>query len=406
MNLLRLFVPEHWNPDQSNPAEWYWVSNTGLKGESLDRGLPTGFKTQVFLPAADVLMLDIDLPRKSRWREAIPFAIEEYLLGDLANAHIAVDTQSVHPKTRVYVMDRHWLKQLLDFLKLRGIQIDGLYSPSAILSDPNQWTALMSGHEGSLILQNGFSHTLDSGAIDHPPAMLKKILDEQDKSQRPSHLRIICNVDNLEQLARLSVTWSEILGIRCTIERDFKTQALRSLTPYATNLLSGEFAQESKATWHKLDRQFKLALTLLAISVMIWVLGYAVETWLWGNQVRQLKVQAETELRRGFPDTRSILDPDLQMQRGLANLRAQAGYYAPDELPALLSRLKELGELDYAHLISLDYQNQNAILVWHCDSAGQAQMLLTRLREMGMQGTLKPDSTGQNVILRLGQAAS
>jgi type II secretion system protein L len=231
------------------------------------------------------------------------------------------------------------------------------------------------------------------------------MLQDQEISLVPSHLRVLWEGIGPEQLAKKSVVWSEALGVRCTMESDFKLQAMQSLVPHATNLLSGEFAAESPLTWRKLDSSMRLAVIMLAISVGIWVLGYAVQTWVWGNRIQHLKAQAEMELRRGFPDTRSILDPQLQMQRGLADLRAQAGYYAPDELPALLGRLSDLGESDEVHLMSLDYQNQNAVLAWHCDSADQAQTLLGRLKQLGLEGTLKADTTGQTVMLRLGGGA-
>jgi len=405
MNLLRLFVPENWSPDDQNVTQWFWVTDTGLKGGRLDRGLPTGFRTQVFLPACEVLTLDIDLPRKGRWREALPYAVEEYLLGDLNNAHIVSDIQSVSPLTRAQILDRNWLNQLLAYLKEQGVSVDEMYSQSAVISNqPNEWTALINVHGAYLVQQNGLSHALDTVESDEPPFILKKILSEKDKTQRPTHLRLIWEGIAPDRVEQVSIAWSEELGVRCTIEGNFKGYAMRPLSAHASNVLTGAFASDSTNNWRKLNRPLKLTLILAAATVLVWVLGFSVQTWLWSNTIRQLKAQTETELRRGFPETRSILNPQLQMQKGLADLRAQAGTYSPDELPALLGRLKELGDIDYAHLISLDYQNQNALLVWHCDSADQAETLLGQLKKLGLEGTLKADSNGQNVMLKLMKA--
>jgi len=406
MNLLRLFVPENWSSDQNTGTPWYWVTDTGLKGSSLDHGLPTGFRTQVFLPTEEVLVLDIDLPRKGRWREALPFAVEAYLMGDLSSSHIVTDTHSANPRTRAHVLDRNGLSQLLAYLKERGVQPNEVYAQAAMISNhANEWTILMRPYGGCLVQQNGYCLSLDQVDGGSPPQVLSDLLSPLSSSHKPTQIRMIGQGMDHEHMVKLSLAWSENLGIRCVVENDLMTQPMRALAPHATNLLTGEFAAESHASWRKLDGQMKLAVMMLAISAVIWVLGYAVQTWMWGQSIRELKAQAETELRRGFPETRSILDPELQMQKGLAELRAQAGYYAPEELPALLGRLKELGELEGAHLISLDYQNQNALLVWHCDSADQAQTVLGRLKQLGMEGTMKSDTTGQNVTLRLGRSA-
>jgi len=406
MNLLRLFVPDNWSPDQQPLNQWYWSTNTGLRGNRLDRGLPAGFKTQVFLPSAAVLMLDIDLPRKGRWREALPYSVEEHLLGDLASAHIVADTQNISPQTRVQVLDRHWLNQLLAYLKEQGVKPEEMYAQTALISNqPNEWTILMTAHGGCLVHERGYTQALDCTEGLTPPLMLVQLLRAQYKAQKLNHLRVIWEEVHPDQLASCSVAWSDALGVRCTMESDFKTQAMRPLSPQATNLLTGEFAVDSKTTWRALNRSLKLALILLGATVVLWIAGYSLQTWIWGNHIRQLKAQAEIELRRAFPETRSILDPQLQMQKALVDLRAQSGNYAPDELPALLGRLKALDEIDYAHLISLDYQNQNALLVWNCDSADQAETLLGRLKQLGLEGTLKADSNGQKVSLRLTKAA-
>jgi len=402
MNLLRLFVPENWSPDDQDVSQWFWVTDTGLKGSRLGRGLPTGFRTQVFLPASEVLTLDIDLPRKGRWREALPFAVEEYLLGDLNNTHIVSDIHIVSPLTRAQILDRNWLNQLLAYLKEQGVRADEMYSQSAVISNqPNEWTVLINAHGAFLVQQSGLTHALDTVEGDGPPFILKKILNEKDKTQTPTHLRLIWEGITPDRVVQVSDAWSEALGVRCTIEGDFKGHAMRPLSAHASNVLTGEFSSESANNWHKLNRPLKLTLILVAVTILVWVLSFSIQTWLWGNTIRQLKAQTETELRRAFPETRSILNPQLQMQKGLADLRAQAGNYSSDELPALLGRLKELGDIDYAHLISLDYQNQNALLVWQCDSADQAETLLGRLKQLGLEGTLKADSNGQNVMLKL-----
>jgi general secretion pathway protein L len=71
-----------------------------------------------------------------------------------------------------------------------------------------------------------------------------------------------------------------------------------------------------------------------------------------------LKVQMESTFRQAFPNAQVIVDPMLQMQRQVADLRLKAGQTGPDDFLPLLTRFSTaLGARGTDALAGLEYRD-------------------------------------------------
>jgi type II secretion system protein L len=91
-------------------------------------------------------------------------------------------------------------------------------------------------------------------------------------------------------------------------------------------LLTGEFAPRGRfGRLPELARAMRPAALVLAIIVVVQFLFTFTEWWMLRSEQSRLREQMVQDFRAAFPDAQQIVDPGLQMQRNLADLRGAAG---------------------------------------------------------------------------------
>src|SRR5690606_30673700 len=88
-------------------------------------------------------------------------------------------------------------------------------------------------------------------------------------------------------------------------------------------------------------RAWRLPVAAAAAAVLVALVGLNLHWALLANESEQLRARIEQRYRDAFPGTQVIVDPLLQMQRQVANLRARAGQSGPDDFVPLLARFSQ-----------------------------------------------------------------
>ena len=140
--LLRLYLPASW-PSQQTRCEWQLLDTHGhslQSGHSEPRHWPQAQQCEVVLSADQCLLISLKLPKAARARsaEVIGYALEEQLLGDVANEHFVLgkstaaadskadknnegnESRESRAEVPVWVISKNRLQALLSTLQALG----------------------------------------------------------------------------------------------------------------------------------------------------------------------------------------------------------------------------------------------------------------------------------------------
>jgi type II secretion system protein L len=288
-------------------------------------------------------------------------ALEDQLMLDPATVHVALgksQQDDVHP---VAVIGTAWLEQALAWCRQQGIEPAGA-TPETLLwigeqasgQGPETWIARWRGHDGFVRSGPVAGFALDDGNADTPPLALQLALAEARRNnQVPSAIMLETEVD------MNAAAWSRVLD--CPV----RVQTLQpDPHPPAINLLQGTYAPRQGSSWlgKLVNKQhagkYRIAAGLAATALSVHVLG-TVADWTrlsWEN--RKLRNEMRQVFQDTFPQTRAIVDPVLQLQQQLADLRRARGYAETgDFLHALTMAGGQIGGV-----AGLSYDNGRLIL--------------------------------------------
>lgn len=349
-NVKRLFLslPDPL-PESLERIAWRLPGADPAHGEAtVAAELPGADEIWLALPAGRVLLSDIKLSKRAlrQLHGALGNVLEDRLMLDPANAHVALgkpQADDVHP---VAVVEIAWLERLLELCRRHGIEPAGAIPETLLWRGEDiagQWSARWNGHDGFVRGGPCAGFALDDGDADSPPLALQLALAEaRRRGAVPGAIALE------SELSVDTAAWSRVLDcpvIPQTLQPDPH--------PPAINLLQGAYARR-RGGWFAgiaggadLGRDlggYRLAAGLAAAALGVHLLG-TVADWArlsWEN--RQLRAEMTQVFKDTFPQTQAIVDPALQMRRQLADLRRERGFLAPgDFLHALNATAGQVG---------------------------------------------------------------
>lgn len=332
---LRIFIPAGDGAIASTPWAWTLFDASGgvlREGASPIAEAPRAGTVEAVLPAQRVLFARLRLPRvnAATIRELLPYAVEDRLLADPAQIHAVAGATNARGETVVEVVDRDWLRAMLEPLARAGLAARSAWCESELLErTPGEWHVVWGRARGLLVDDEGVAATFDPG--DGVPLALRIALDEAAaRGERPASLRVHAEDDApLPDLAR----WSGETSIRC--EPGDAWKKLSAATPRSPlNLLQGELAPRGAVSW----RLPRAAVALVATIAAIQLLFTALDTWRLQRERDALDARRESIFREAFPEARAVVDPELQMARNLADLQRTRGLPAGDEFLVQMTR--------------------------------------------------------------------
>ncbi len=360
-NVLEIFLPHGWPQSQ---ASIHWTARTGTeitrgKVDALEE-LPAHVRRHVLLvwtPPADTLLTQASLPTRNRRKiaQALPYALEEQLLGDPADLHFAYQRHN-EETLAVAVTARERMQAWLQALHDARLQPTRLCPATLSLPlDVDDW-ALAFVDDWIWLRTAPYSGIVCRATQNGPPALVAAALEEaRSTAQMPTRLTVF---NAPADFARDK--WASALELEIVLSEQSLWQARVSATP-PLNLLQGDFAP---ARGLRKQLQPLLPAAIIASIWLIGTLGFTVGNWWQLNHKHRSYQQAMTALfRQVFPDAKVVLDPALQMQRNLETLQVQTGGAGSRDLLPLLAGIAPVMRANpQASLRTLKYEDAKLTL--------------------------------------------
>lgn len=431
---LDLVLPRGW-PDAGSPVFWRWhrrgdKPQTGLVS---DLGqLPEaarGARAYVWTPAADTILTSATLPTRSQRKiaQALPFALEDQLLGDPETLHFAYRTEA-DGSLSVAVTAHERLRRWSDVLAQAGIK-PLVLCPSTLLVPwaldcwslafaedevlvrtgsasgfvaPLTQTTPPADMSGGTAQRKAVPTGTNTGAIFQPPPLLAAALQEAARSQKiPENLVVFNAPVNFP-----AESWSAQLQVPVRIEQ--ATVWDKQEEPSAPlNLLQGQFEQKGQIS-SSLRPYFPAAAMLL-----VWLLGNIGvnlgDWWKLRRQHQEYTREMTNLLMTSFPETKTVLDPAAQMQRNIDTLLARSGKQDRDMLPLLAKTAAVLRTEPRIRLRGLRYADKKLTLELTWSTPSTPDAIRAALETAGLQAevlNLTPRAGEVDGRLRLSPATA
>jgi len=313
-------------------------------------GRARGCRVSVLVPGADVVLVRAPVPAMSRQRllKAVPYALEEQLAADVEGLHFAIGALQGGGSPMVAVVSRERMDEWLSALESAGIFPELLIPDTlAVPWAPDTWSVLLSG--GQALVRTGAQ---DGFAVETENlAGLLALAGEEAGEDEPARIEAYGDAQVLEVLGELDIPISEQ-----TSEQGVLPWLATGAGERAhLNLLQGPYGREEKVGRYL--RPWRPAAAVLAVWLLaIFALG-VMETWRLGHERDALAAQIEQAYRDAFPEVKRVVNPKVQMERGLADLSKNKGDLEDDFLTLVAVSAPELARVDGLELKRMHYRN-------------------------------------------------
>ncbi len=347
-------------------------SSAGEHGEVQAALLPKASAVLGVWPAEELTLLGLQLPAmpSARVQAALAGALEDRLLGDLSQQHLAAAPREADGSLRwAACCERAALRQSLDQLEQAGCEV-GQVVPEPALLEPG-WACLQRLDDTRVRLlwrdaagEAGWLHLQQDQADAACPQVPLGILVEPG-------------------LDPLAVRW---FGEGAALQTCDRAQWLARAADSAWDLRQFDLLPRAAAQrlWNMLREQAAmpawrrvawLAGTLAALEL----LGLNLHAAQLRGQQAALEQRLQTTVAQALPGAPAVLDPGLQMRRALDQARARAGAPTGDGLEVLMGRAAQL--LAGARPLALDFRPGRLSLRL---ASGQAAPASRRCQEQGL----------------------
>ncbi len=273
----------------------------------------------VFVPGSDALVKRVNVPTRQaqKLRRAVPFALEDQLAQDVDELHFALGQPLDDATVPVVVVSRACMERWHQALEEAEVR-PGLMVPDmlAIPFEEGTWALLLEERGAQLRTEREFGVAMDR---EEAPALLELALEG---SEPP--LAGITVIDARRDrstppdLGPVEGTELRVQPVGSPLEA--LSQGVGS---GAINLLQGSYSRQEQ--YGRLWRPWRLAVALLGgLIVLQGGMGLAHYREL-RSADEQLYRQVEQTYREAFPDAKSIVNPRVQMERKLEELRGGGG---------------------------------------------------------------------------------
>lgn len=294
----------------------------------------------------------VELPTRNRerFREAVAFALEESLLGEVEGLHFVLPDRLSGTRCPVAWVERDWLAARLAALAERGYTLDALVPEPLLLPEG---TGLLDG--GLLSFRNSeAAGVAEAGwALPQVEASLTRLLAGSRTLHAPDAAERIG--EPLELLAR---DWPAQLPL---------------------NLLSGPFAPQGSTG---LSRAHRLAAVLAGLALLAGVASQAVDTVQARRQQAAMEaaVIAELRLLEGA-EARISADPLRQLGAAIAARASRSGQAGAGPLGVLTVAGPVLATESRLELAGLEWRDEQLTLSYRAPDLSTLEQLVQRLQQ-------------------------
>ena len=306
-------------------VEWArWdAKDARLETGVAELGTPPATGECELVVASELVLLDelrVPAAQQRRLAGSLRFLAEDAAIPDPENLHVAAAAAAGKDNLAVALIERQWLARLLARLERAGGRPRAAW-PECLLAPlpPQAWTVVCGARTSYARTGEMEGLVLDRVNGAGVPVALQLALQAARESGRAPE-RIEVRTSRGDASPDVS-GWSAALGL--PVEAAPAWHWSQSRERPALDLLQGEFAPRGAAGgWrHGLRRSALLA----AVLVVVISCGIALDWAVKASERRALLAEMQSLYRESFGDKGALVDPPLQMQRALGELRRQAG---------------------------------------------------------------------------------
>ncbi len=326
----------------------------GCERASLD-GLPKLKSVSLVFDARDVTLVAAAMPPLSpaKLLRALPNVVEDQLLSDVNACALALGPPLTDGRRVIAAVDRGWLEFAVGAFERRGIAVTGAWPAQLALPAAEGGWAMVCANDGIGIRTGpaeGFGWS--AGPDDASRAEgIQSVLEQAASSGRPEGELVVYAEDPqwrapVEHAAKAAGIEARVVGL--PVPRAAPVE-----------LLDARAGSAGRRWLSSIDwRAWRLPLGLAAACVVAALVGLNLHWGLLAKERDRLKAQIEDRFRQAFPNTPVIVDPVLQMQRTLSDLRTRTGQTGPEDFVPLVARLGQaLGARATDSLASLEFRD-------------------------------------------------
>ncbi len=350
-----------------------------------------GERVVVLLPAQSLLPLYASLPplQGQKLRRALPYAVEEQLAEEVEGYHFAIGKRQDDGRVALLAVNREqmatWQRRMAE-VELRPHR--ALDEAQCLPWQAGEWSLLL--ESGGALLRLS-AHEAYSLPLDGLQPLLETAL--QQAQELPDALRVY---DARGEEAE-SPVWQGGVG-ELTLHYEVISDPLALMVAghdqAAINLLQGEFSRKEQLG--KLWRPWRASAALLTAWLML--LG-ATSLWEYRHlaaEEQRLYAAVEQVYRDTFPEAKNVVNPKVQMERKLAELRGAGGGGAFVSLLAAsgpLLKLTKGGELQ-----NLRYRQGELELELQLADLPALDALKESLQQQGLDVEIRNASSRDNRV--------
>ncbi len=381
---LKIYFPADWH-NADSPCHWALCDEADAvtqAGTGTLVTLPKSVAPVAIIPASRLSCVTVPMPpqARKRWESALPYVAEEYTITDPAENHVVPGAIQKDGKRALFIVDKQWLQDIVAACHKVGIALRHAIPEILLVDLPSSgWSMVWDGHHGFIRTGLFSGMALDRGNSETPPQSLVLSLNAAHPAL-PAHIQLH-PVANSDRSHHGVPSWN---GLPVALEPgkawDWRTAPIPD---NLLNLLWGALAPKARVgEW--LQKLRPLALLLLAV-LAIETIGANLQWALLSHEKRDITQTMEHTFRQAFGSDITVVNPALQMQRKIAEMRHNAG--VPDEsdfLPLLDQAAGPLSVLPTGSITAMHYEPGTLIIDVNPENVADLKALLQKFKDAGL----------------------
>ena len=306
----------------TDPVNWLIADQSGAQHGPIEHGdlqdaarAAEGKRVIALVPGTNVLRTFVDIPirNQAKMMQAIPFAMEDLLAGNIEDLHFAAGQRDEDGRLAVAAVQRLKMEAWLEQISAVELDLVGVYSDSDALGEMPNTTILLAEEQRATIRGiDGHVAAADLGAIDALIDLwLARHRRRTDDEEIPPPINLLVYVTpECEAMLRPVIErlrpQVESLDIMTLPDGGLPRMAAQCTTSPGINLLQGPYAPRSTLSGYW--PAWRLAAALLAGLCVVLLGSKILEISQLNRQAEGLDLAIEQALRYTFPEVREIRD--------------------------------------------------------------------------------------------------
>ncbi len=318
-------------------------------------------KVVAYVSGANVISTQLELPTHQRQRiiQAVPYMLEDELIGEIEETHFAVSRKQIEGGYGVMVVSHRLMQHWSDLFKHTGVKVDAIYPDYLGLPLLNGDRLLYQSGEQILLRENRYTgHSLSSQLLPHSVADITK------------YKKIM--IGDVEAESNEEV-------ISYTTESAMWLEGVKNLPDF--DLLQGEYNKSEQIGKRMLVWRSAAALLVLWLGILF--AADVIEYNALSKQDQQIQTQIVAIYKQAFPNARKIVNPRLQMEQQLNTLRSPQSGDGFDQL--ITSAAPILGSNKDISLDGLRYKRQRLEVECQLKSLSDLDKLKEQFGKSGLK---------------------